>query len=95
MSFENENPDGDNCAIGVSIVMPCLNEALCLPACLANAVDALVMIKRKPPNRQFIGDSTEMYHTFQRPSRGRLVGCCPTRAYSGTTLASRQRRSRS
>lgn len=34
-------------AVEVSIVMPCLNEAACLPACIANAKDALAMIETR------------------------------------------------
>ena len=33
--------------VDVSIVMPCLNEAGCLPVCIANAREALAMIERK------------------------------------------------
>jgi glycosyltransferase involved in cell wall biosynthesis len=33
--------------IEVSIVMPCLNEAGCLPACIANALEALAMIESR------------------------------------------------
>src|SRR6476646_6532017 len=32
-------------AVQVSIVMPCLNEAACLPVCIANAKEALAMIE--------------------------------------------------
>ena len=32
-------------AIAVSIVMPCLNEAKCLPHCIANAREALARIE--------------------------------------------------
>ncbi len=37
---------GDRRNIDVTIVMPCLNEADCLPACIANAHEALQMIHR-------------------------------------------------
>jgi glycosyltransferase involved in cell wall biosynthesis len=37
----SEFPVGDQARIDVTIVMPCLNEARCLPACIANARDAL------------------------------------------------------
>src|SRR4051812_8756205 len=33
--------------IDVTIVMPCLDEAACLPACLANAREALEMIEAR------------------------------------------------
>lgn len=33
--------------VDVSIVMPCLNEAQCLAACIANAAEALAMIERE------------------------------------------------
>ena len=39
-----EAPEPDSAAIDVSIVMPCLNEAKCLAACIANAREALAMI---------------------------------------------------
>ena len=32
---------------GVSIIMPCLNEAGCLPACIANAREALDMMRQR------------------------------------------------
>ena len=32
--------------LGVSIIMPCLNEASCLPACVANAREALEMMRQ-------------------------------------------------
>jgi glycosyltransferase involved in cell wall biosynthesis len=37
----------DPAAIDVSIVMPCLNEAGCLPICIANAREALAMIAER------------------------------------------------
>ena len=37
-------PIGDEARIDVSIVMPCLNETLCLPACMANAREALDLL---------------------------------------------------
>lgn len=39
-----EAPLPDPAAVDVSIVMPCLNEAGCLPICIANAKEALAMI---------------------------------------------------
>jgi glycosyltransferase involved in cell wall biosynthesis len=47
MPIGQKSPDGNNAAIGISIVIPCLNEAPCLPLCLANAIDALVMIRQR------------------------------------------------
>ncbi len=32
--------------VDVSIIMPCLNEAGCLPACIANALEALEMVRQ-------------------------------------------------
>ena len=40
-------PLPDPAAIDVSIVMPCLNEAACLPICIANANEALAMIAER------------------------------------------------
>ena len=37
---------GDRCDVAVTIIMPCLNEAGCLPACIANAREALEMMRQ-------------------------------------------------
>jgi hypothetical protein len=37
----------DRAVIDVTIIMPCLNEATCLPACIANAREALEMMRQR------------------------------------------------
>lgn len=45
--FSRSMPVAEAAAVDVSIVMPCLNEAGCLPVCIANAKEALAMIEAK------------------------------------------------
>ena len=44
--FERALPVADAPAVDVTIVMPCLNEAQCLPQCIANARQALARIEQ-------------------------------------------------
>src|SRR5262245_40909599 len=46
MPAEGRPPDGARPQVDVSIIMPCLNEAGCLPACIANAREALLLMRQ-------------------------------------------------